>query len=794
VALVLLAAAHWARGEAVAALPSGTGRPSIEGDVSGVRVEYSYEPPIGTAPHTDELREVRWFLAGALWRRVEHDYDDDGRRTVTHLFEGESTLRATQEFGHDDAGWLTSIKNDGVLQAEFAYQHGFLVKTTLGNGVQIVRDYDEKGRLEGIRQLTSSCEVLADISYAYDRLDRRTSAFYGHLGLLSTFEYTPNSWLKKETHTTSSGTVEGSCENHEAAFQGANISAPSFSNVVSASGAPVTVDLSISYGYTIRGNRHTKDVMGGPGDASYLYDDEDRLTTEVRDGTTIGYAYAKRGDLTTKTVGSEVSFFETDYMARIVHYTSPTEDWSYLYAPTGDRIAKTNLASPEENTWDLMDGGDVLASYHRVGATEVFDSIYVSPGMDGRVARIDAGGSASYFFLDALNSVHQTTNATGAVSGTNLTDAWGNHVALSIATPGGANARFDFTNREREPESGLMHYRARTYDPATGRFLSRDPAPKSNLYTYASNSPATGIDPSGQDVEVTEGELGWYLTVFDPELLEVAESHEGVFRIGLAGKATPERLAGSFVNYLVGHAARAVEDPEAEVEYWFTRRTDILKVFATEFANEVALLHAEGVVQTSFGADWLKPKISARFPTPAEREEEQAFREHQERLMQGGPLANPEGFDVLLESAATLYIGAIANAWRATRAAAFVGENRRIGLATEEVVGAREAATGATVARHAHHQVAAGSRFVDVLKKEMSGGKLRTAFEVKTGPVSLNNDEIRRQLARDWWLKKSGKVNHVVWEFFPRAGTGGGPDSKLRDKLIKLGFEVVVHQ
>ncbi|MBI3097145.1 MAG: hypothetical protein HYY93_02700 [Planctomycetes bacterium] len=31
------------------------------------------------------------------------------------------------------------------------------------------------------------------------------------------------------------------------------------------------------------------------------------------------------------------------------------------------------------------------------------------------------------------------------------------------------------TQRENDPESGLMHYRARWYDPRTGRFGQRDP-------------------------------------------------------------------------------------------------------------------------------------------------------------------------------------------------------------------------------------------------------------------------------------------------------------------------------
>ena len=39
----------------------------------------------------------------------------------------------------------------------------------------------------------------------------------------------------------------------------------------------------------------------------------------------------------------------------------------------------------------------------------------------------------------------------------------------------------------------------RYYDPATHRFISTDPAPASNPYTYADNSPTNFIDPTGAD-------------------------------------------------------------------------------------------------------------------------------------------------------------------------------------------------------------------------------------------------------------------------------------------------------
>lgn len=58
---------------------------------------------------------------------------------------------------------------------------------------------------------------------------------------------------------------------------------------------------------------------------------------------------------------------------------------------------------------------------------------------------------------------------------------------------------------EWQDPTGLIYLRARYYDPATGRFLSRDPYPgglddPSSLhpYAYCGNNPVLYVDPSGE--------------------------------------------------------------------------------------------------------------------------------------------------------------------------------------------------------------------------------------------------------------------------------------------------------
>ncbi len=62
--------------------------------------------------------------------------------------------------------------------------------------------------------------------------------------------------------------------------------------------------------------------------------------------------------------------------------------------------------------------------------------------------------------------------------------------------------------RERDEESGLLHFRARWYDPGSGRFGQNDPIRGNQPfehYAYAQNNPALYLDPMGEDV--TEQDL-----------------------------------------------------------------------------------------------------------------------------------------------------------------------------------------------------------------------------------------------------------------------------------------------
>ena len=111
----------------------------------------------------------------------------------------------------------------------------------------------------------------------------------------------------------------------------------------------------------------------------------------------------------------------------------------------------------------------------------------------------------TYFLQDGLGSTTGLTDESGAVAATYQYDVFG---ALRGQT-GEADTNWRFTGELQDSTVGGTPYylRARYYDPAIGRLLSRDPLigsatmPQSlNRYPYVINNPWLLIDPTGMCV------------------------------------------------------------------------------------------------------------------------------------------------------------------------------------------------------------------------------------------------------------------------------------------------------
>lgn len=162
----------------------------------------------------------------------------------------------------------------------------------------------------------------------------------------------------------------------------------------------------------------------------------------------------------------------------------------YIYDDAGQRIQKTVGSA---TTSYLYNGPDIEAEYQTWTAPSA--QYTHGPNWDDPISRITSTAT-QYYHADGLGSVVAVTDSTGATSGTERFDVFGNKNNLAST---GTIPQYGYTGREPD-NTGLIYYRARYYDPSIGRFTQRDPIGLSggiNQYTYVGNNPVNYTDPQG---------------------------------------------------------------------------------------------------------------------------------------------------------------------------------------------------------------------------------------------------------------------------------------------------------
>jgi RHS repeat-associated protein len=189
---------------------------------------------------------------------------------------------------------------------------------------------------------------------------------------------------------------------------------------------------------------------------------------------------------------SGTTTYTWDFENRLTAVTMPGTSGTvaFKYDPFGRRIQQssasgaTNYLYEGSNTVADLDGTGNLVARYTQGA-----------GIDEPLAQLRSG-TVGYYDQDGLGSVTTLSSTTGTIGNSYTYDSFGNLVGStgSVANP------FQYTGRDFDSETGLRYYRARYYDPLTGRFIGEDPMQflgSINFYSYVGNSPVGANDPSG---------------------------------------------------------------------------------------------------------------------------------------------------------------------------------------------------------------------------------------------------------------------------------------------------------
>ncbi len=234
------------------------------------------------------------------------------------------------------------------------------------------------------------------------------------------------------------------------------------------------------YTYDAVGNRLTETALGGAA-KTYTYDAANRLTSA--DG--VSYSWDNNGNL----LDDGAHTYTYDHANRLAGIQGTGTQVTFGYNGLGDRLQQTANSVTTSYTLDL-----------NAGLTQVLadgTSTYLYGA--GRIAQQSAAGK-QYFLGDALGSVRQLADATGAVSLARSYQPYGK----LLASDGSGATSYGFTNEYTS--QGLIYLRSRWYSPGMGRFISRDTwmgdyhRPVTlNRWNYGYSNPVLFADPTGKD-------------------------------------------------------------------------------------------------------------------------------------------------------------------------------------------------------------------------------------------------------------------------------------------------------
>ena len=175
----------------------------------------------------------------------------------------------------------------------------------------------------------------------------------------------------------------------------------------------------------------------------------------------------------------------------------------YEYDVLGRRTSRTAGILPAEVEHYVYNGQQVVADLDADG--NLLRTYVWGPGIDNLLSFTDhASGTTYYAIKDHQNSVLAFVNESGAIvesyeysayGETKVFDSAGTQIAQSAL-----GNRYLFQGREYDSATGLYYFRARWYNPETGRWLSKDPLGIEgglNLYAFCDNNPVNFVDPSG---------------------------------------------------------------------------------------------------------------------------------------------------------------------------------------------------------------------------------------------------------------------------------------------------------
>jgi RHS repeat-associated protein len=382
-------------------------------------------------------------------------YDGLNRRTSVTFADGSTT-----SYTFDAASRLTAITDSitGAITRSYDGLDNLISETTPQGTVGYTYDADK-------RKQTMTPSGQSQVTYSYDNASRLTSIVQGALNV--SFAYDSNG--RRTSMTLPNGVAASFTYDAASQLIGINYQG----GAMPAQNLTYTYDLAgrrIGVGGTLASTQLPAAV------SSAVYNANNQLTQW---GST-----AMTYDANGSTLSDGMNSYVWDARNRLVSANNNAA--AFAYDPLGRRVSKTIMST---TTNFLYDGANAVQESGTLPTANL-----LTGGVDERFQRTSATETDDYL-TDALGSTMELTGSTGATEGQYSYSPYGSQSAAGATTTNS----YTYTGRETDG-LGIDYYRARYYNPTTGRFLSEDPIGLLggiNLYAYAGGNPINNNDPTG---------------------------------------------------------------------------------------------------------------------------------------------------------------------------------------------------------------------------------------------------------------------------------------------------------
>ncbi|KPK90727.1 MAG: hypothetical protein AMJ94_08615 [Deltaproteobacteria bacterium SM23_61] len=428
-----------------------------ETDPLGYSTSYKYDSARNLRSRTDAKGNRTDYFFDELNRLKEVRYPDQTTVAFSYDYRGNLKTAANSNiaytFAYDFNNRLTEVTDSNGRSLSYRYNElGNRTRMVTPDGRVIEYKYDNRNYLSQV--LVNS---VPQVNLVHDPYGRRVGLGYAS-GISTSYSYNPSGYL---------------------------------TNLLTRDSQQATIN-SFAYTHDGVGNRKTMTELNGV--HGYDYDKIYQLIGAIHPnmpGETFQYdPVGNRIEKVSKGTGEKIVYFY-DFENRLIKVESPGLIAQYKYNPFGRRIEKNVNGTITRYAYD---GPNILLEYD--GENNIKSRYLHNLAIDDPMS-VEQGGKIYYYQKDGLGSVVALTDEAGKVVQSYAYDSFGK----IINQAGSFGNTFTYTAREYDEETALYYYRARYYDPRTGKFLTKDPIGFAggdvNVYRYVTNNPVNRIDPLG---------------------------------------------------------------------------------------------------------------------------------------------------------------------------------------------------------------------------------------------------------------------------------------------------------